>query len=108
MPVFMTRKPKMLLAVVIATAVIIALAVMSVVRSRRRIVAEQCIEKLLWMNGAKGQWALEHRQGPDAMATWEDIRPYLPWEFGKEMTMPHCPQGGSYSIGQAADAPTCS
>jgi hypothetical protein len=104
----MTRTSTIMLAMLIPAALIIALAVMSAARSRPSIVAEECMEKLMWMDAAKTQWALEQGQGPNATPAWEDIRSYLPWQFGKTNIIPSCPGGGAYTIGGGDDLPTCS
>lgn len=65
--------------------------------------ANTCINNLRLIDGAKQTWALEHNKTPDALATLQDILPYLPNQF-----FPQCPAGGNYSINAVSNRPTCS
>lgn len=61
-----------------------------------------CINYLRQMDGAKQQWALENRKTVNDVPTEKDITPYL------RGGIPKCPGGGSYTLGAAGVAPTCS
>lgn len=65
-----------------------------------------CINNLRQIDGAKCQWALEHKAPSNAIPTWSNIQPYL--GRGTGGTLPACPQGGVYTIGPLTEAPTCS
>ena len=60
-----------------------------------------CINQLRQIDGAKQQWAFENHKTNGAVA-WNDIRRYL-WHE----KIPHCPKGGSYTLGKIEDWPTC-
>ena len=65
-----------------------------------------CINNLRLIDGAIQEWALEHNKtnGP---VTWNDVLPYLGRE-GTNTPLPHCPSGGTYTLHNIEDPPTCS
>ena len=65
--------------------------------------ATACISNLRAINQAKALWALEKEKSPTDVPTAQDLLPYL-----KDNTFPVCPDGGTYSINAASEAPTCS
>ena len=60
-----------------------------------------CIQNLRQLDGAKQQWALEHRMPPDALPTAADVAPYLKHELA-------CPLKGVYTLNAVSNDPTCS
>ena len=70
-----------------------------------------CISNLRIIDGAKGQWALEHRKQNTDTPTAEDIRPYM--GRGPAGELPVCPDdpahsfATSYSINNVGTKPTC-
>jgi len=65
-----------------------------------------CINGLRQIDGAKQEWALEHRMPPTAVPTEADLAPYFARWPGR--SMPICPAGGTYSINAIQTAPACS
>jgi len=70
-----------------------------------------CINNLRIIDGAKGQWAMEHnKQSTDTPAA-SDIQPYM--GHGPAIEMPSCPNdpkhtfATSYSINNVGSVPTC-
>jgi hypothetical protein len=64
--------------------------------------SESCYNKLRQIDGAKQAWADEHHKTTNDTPTWEDLRGYL-------KTVPFtCPNGGTYTLGQIGELPTCS
>lgn len=63
--------------------------------------AQNCIHNLRIIDGATGQWAIDHQKGTNDVPQWDDI---LPYAGGKLV----CPMGGKYTLGSLANAPTCS
>jgi hypothetical protein len=61
-----------------------------------------CINNLRQIDGAKQQWALENRKTITDVPTEKDVAPYL------KNAIPKCPGGGTYTLGAAGAAPTCS
>lgn len=78
-------------------------------REHRKALDAQCIYNLRCIDGAKQQWALEHRTdeaySSNAVPTTEDIHNY---NSRNQYPMPVCPRGGTYTIGRIAESPTCS
>lgn len=117
-------KRKVLIAV-IALAIILAIAIPWSAHYRAEANRTACIYRLRQIDGAKGQWALEHlspsatsisRETLDKIApsnvvpTWDDIAYYggrQSPDWGDHYP-PRCPSGGTYSINRVADLPTCS
>jgi seryl-tRNA synthetase len=61
-----------------------------------------CINNLRQIDGAKQQWALEHRKAGSALMTPADLLPFL-----KGNAMPTCPAGGVYSLNPVSIPPIC-
>lgn len=56
------------------------------------------------IDGAKAQWALDHRQPPEAIPTDTDL-------FGESAYIEHkpdCPAGGAYAVNAVREKCTCS
>jgi len=62
-----------------------------------------CINNLRQMDGAKQQWALEHRKTVNDIPSEKEVAAYL-----RGGVVPKCPGGGNYTLGAAGVAPTCS
>ena len=67
------------------------------------IQANTCINFLRQVDGAKQEWALEHKKTANDVPTPTDLTPYL-----KNPSEILCPAGGAYSINAVGVAPTCS
>jgi len=65
-----------------------------------------CINNLAFIQDAKQKWALETKPPTNATPTWNDLKPYL-GSGTNVVTMPTCPGGGVYTIGNLQTAPTC-
>lgn len=81
----------------------------------------QCLENLRRIDSAKRQWAFWTILQPDSPpGTWFEIietnpianRIPTPKEIASSLSgdnqMPHCPSGGTYTMGRVLDPPTCS
>ncbi len=62
-----------------------------------------CINNLRQIDGAKQQWALENKQPADALVVPQQIAAYF-----KDATLPTCPSGGTYTINNLNQPPSCS
>ena len=60
-----------------------------------------CINNLRQIDGAKEQWALEHKKEQGDLIVPSEIDQYL--RHGR----PRCPADGIYRYGKLGDAPTC-
>jgi hypothetical protein len=80
---------------------------------RARTVAQQnvCINNLRLIDGAKGQWAIEHQKQNTDTPTAQDIQPYM--VAGPAGQLPTCPNDpnqafeSSYSINAVGVKPAC-
>ncbi len=113
----MSRKE---IIVVIVVASIVSILLMAAIIPRfvppRDVAArESCIAVLKQIDSAMQMWEMEHskatnevpvwleqRNGKGKVLTWDDLSRYL-----KRAPLT-CPDGGSYSLGSAADGPQCS
>jgi hypothetical protein len=81
----------------------LALALPYLLSRRVTVSKNSCVANLMQIDGAKKQWALEHRKGQDDTPTWADLV-----GEGKYLRVkPACHVGGSYTIGQVGVRPTC-
>lgn len=83
---------------------IIAIVIPTYFRSRELSRQRACQENLQKINGAKNQWALETNQQPSAEPDWSTLvgtAAYL-------RSLPQCPGGGTYTIGDLETDPECS
>jgi hypothetical protein len=90
-----------LLPAVAVPAMLAAVAVPNFVKARQTSQENACINNLRQIDAAKNQWALEKGKKTGDVPTQEDLLPYL-------SRWPHCPAGGTYTIGAIGEAPTCS
>ncbi len=79
-----------------------AIAIPNFVKARQTAQQNACINNLRIIQSAKQEWALENQKPSDATPTENDLTPYLPNHL-----MPHCPAGGTYTIGNVTNPPTC-
>ena len=78
-----------------------AITIPNFVRARDTAQMNACINNLRMMDGAKQQWALEHKKQSADTPTESEVLAYL------KAGMPICPGGGSYSINSVGESPTC-
>ena len=62
-----------------------------------------CLNNLRQIDGAKQQWALENKQPSDAIVVSQQVTAYF-----KEEALPRCPSGGTYTLKNINQLPTCS
>jgi len=60
-----------------------------------------CINNLRLLQGAKQQWALEHRKPANAVPLGNELSAYL------KGGVPRCPLGGTYNLNSVGAVPTC-
>ena len=80
-----------------------AIAVPNFVRARSTAQMNACINNLRMIDGAKQQWALEHRKALSDTPTQSEVAAYL-----RDGQLPVCPGGGTYTINTVGKEPTCS
>jgi len=67
------------------------------VRASLDVPTEICVAQLKQMNWAAMTWAIETQQDVNATVTAAVMMPYIP--LTPELTLPYCPEGGTYSFG---------
>jgi prepilin-type N-terminal cleavage/methylation domain-containing protein len=103
-----------LVEIMIVVAILGLLALIAMpnwVRARTTSQQNACINNLRQIDGAKQQWALEHKASGTVTPQLTDIQPYL--GRGTGGTSPACPAdasqtfANSYNVNDLATAPTC-
>src|SRR4030042_312452 len=95
-----------IMIVVAIIGIIIAIAVPAFLRARENARGRACQENLQKIDGAKEQWALEHRASNDSVITGG-----LADLCGQTLyvkSTPSCPSGGTYTVFNVGTDPTCS
>jgi len=90
--------------------VFLIIAIPNYDREPRTSPLNACINNLRRIDAAKEQWALDNHKinGP---VSWNDILPYLTGvqkQQGIKFETPHCPSGGTYTLGNIGELPRCS
>lgn len=80
-----------------------AIAIPNFVKARQTAQMNMCINNLRMIDGAKQQWALEHKKESTDTPTQDEIVGLL-----RNHPFPVCPVGGIYSINAVGEDPTCS
>ena len=92
---------KALTGVLVVVVMVGAAGVYSLWRGARVKSAQPCWHKLVNIQAAKDQWALETHAAPGSAVTVPNILPYL-------SAMPTCPvAGATYIIGKLGEEPRC-
>ena len=89
---------------VLALLATVALALVGIsryIRSHAKPSVSACVNNLRWIETAKVQWALENTETTNTLG-WDNLRPFM------KGTIPTCPAGGTYTIGQRGEYPICS
>jgi len=81
------------------------------VRAHSQRSAAPCVNRLMQIDAAKEEWALEQKKTTNDVPKWDDLYPYLASSFTNNWFTngrPVCPEGGTYTIGRVGVHPTCS
>jgi len=93
-----------IMIVVAIIALLAAIAIPNLAKSRKSAQRTACINNLRVLEGAKSIWALENKKGDADVPTDADL-------FGANSQItkkPECPGNGTYTIGAVSEKPTCS
>ena len=94
-------KKRALIAVLVVVAIVAAAGIYSMYRGMRVKAAQPCWGKLVNIQAAKEQWAVETHASPGAPVALSDILPYL-------RAAPTCHvAGATYVIGKVGEEPRC-
>ncbi|MBN1270156.1 MAG: prepilin-type N-terminal cleavage/methylation domain-containing protein [Kiritimatiellae bacterium] len=89
-----------IMIVVAIIGLLAAIAIPSFVRARETSQKNACINNLRQIDGAKDQWAIEHKQAEGSPCGVAEVTDYL-----KKWV--ECPGGGAYSVGAIGTDPLC-
>lgn len=95
-----------IMIVVAIIGLLAAIAIPNFVRARATSQTNACINNLRQIDGAKQQWALENHQNSTATPGQPSLQVYL--GRGSAGGWPTEPAGGSYTVNQVNQVPTCS
>ena len=88
--------------VMFACVAVLLVAAAGQIKPRRTECKNACINNLRQIDGAKEQYALQHKIAPGTIVTAAQVGEYL-----KGGVVPPCPGEGNYSIGAIGEPPTC-
>jgi competence protein ComGC len=84
-------------------ALLLAVAIPNIIRSRTTSQTNACISNLKQLDSAKHQWAVENGKTDSDAPTPYDLQNYL-----RDNLFPSCPASGSYQLNLVSTEPTCS
>jgi len=90
------------IAMIPIIALLAAIAIPNFVKARNTAQMNRCINNLRQIDGAKHEWALEHKKKDGDSVEAADISVYL------RPSNLHCPKGGIYQLNPVGEEPTCS
>src|SRR6476646_7959071 len=93
-----------IMIVVLIIGILLAIAVPNFVKAREVSRAKSCLSNLRSICYAKEQWAVEKKKGTTDTPVGTDLY----GSAGYIMQTPLCPAGGTYTINDLANFPTCS
>ena len=85
----------------LAIPLLLAIAIPNFVKARDMAQRNTCVNNMHQIEDAIQQWASENKKDPADEVTLADLEPYL----GNGV---QCPAGGTYSVTEVAERPTCS
>ena len=92
-----------IMIVVAIIGLLAAIAIPNFIKARQASQKAACIANLRTMDGAKATWALEQKKNNADVPTDSDL--FGPTSYIREK--PSCPAGGTYSLNQVDQKPTC-
>ena len=93
-----------IMIVVAIIGLLAAIAIPNFVKARETAQRNACMNNLVQIDGAKQQWAADHKKQASDTPTAQDLDAYLRTSFSAL----RCPAGGVYSINAVGVEPTCS
>jgi hypothetical protein len=92
------------IAMIPLIAMLVAIAIPNFVKARNTAVTAICVNNLRQIDVAKQTWARDNKKDESQTPTGQDLTAYLKNGFRTLI----CPAGGTYSINQVGEKPTCS
>jgi len=107
----MSKKSVIAIAAIALVGILVVVVIPAYVRAHSQRSAAPCVNRLMQVEAAKEEWALEHSKTTNDVPTWDDLYPYLWSGFTNSWFTngrPVCPEGGVYTLGRVGVPPTCS
>jgi prepilin-type N-terminal cleavage/methylation domain-containing protein len=96
-----------IMIVVAIIGLLAAIAIPNFVKARATSQMNACINNLRQIDAAANEFALERgKKTGDAITMATDLTPYI--KLNSASSIPPCPAGGSYTIANVGNTPTCS
>jgi prepilin-type N-terminal cleavage/methylation domain-containing protein len=92
-----------IMIVVAIIGLLAAIAIPNFIKARMASQKAACVANLRTIDGAKATWALEQKKNNSDVPTDADL--FGPTSYIREK--PSCPAGGTYSLNQVDQKPTC-
>jgi len=96
-----------IMIVVLIIGILLSVAVPNFIHARETSRANVCVGNLKEIESAKEQWAMENKKGATDTPQQSDLDGGGNGN-GYIKVFPSCPESGTYTINDIADAPTCS
>ena len=90
-----------IMIVVLIIGILLAVAIPNFVKARNSSRGKACVANLRQIDSAKEQYMMDNRTTTAPSAMTNLVPDYI-------KATPTCPSGGSYTLGNATTAPTCS
>ena len=90
-----------IMIVVAIIAILAAVAIPNFISYRKQSQATACVSNLKQIQSAKEQWLMHNTAAPDSLTALVGSDKYI-------KTLPTCPAGGNYTVGDATTDPACS
>jgi len=91
-----------IMIVVLIIGILLAIAVPNFIKARETSRAKACQSNLRQIDAGKEQWAMDNKAADGDAVTMGDLVP----DYIKKT--PECPSGGTYTVGNVGEDPTCS
>jgi general secretion pathway protein G len=96
-----------IMIVVAIIGLLAAIAIPNFVKARATSQQNACINNLRQIDGAINEWALETGQSTGAtIPSVDTVSGYI--KLNSASSVPRCPAGGTYSVGNVGDSPAVS
>jgi len=95
-----------IMIVVAIIGLLAAIAIPNFVKARATSQMNACINNLRQIDAAANEFALEKgKKTGDTITMTTDLTPYI--KLNSATSIPPCPAGGTYAIGNVGNTPTC-
>jgi hypothetical protein len=107
----MSKRAKIAFSIALLAVIVIAVVIPAFIRAYSTPSSAPCVNRLMQIDGAKQEWAIEKGKTTNDVPTWDGLYPYLSSSFTNRWFTngtPVCPEGGTYTLDSVGVHPTCS